>query len=74
MVFWAELCLGFEGVVAFFFIIIIFLNFILYSSGTLKILGGIPLQTHIRSAKILLYLKQTSGESESLKFQSHMIV
>lgn len=56
---------------SFFFFF--FLNFLLYSSGTLKILGGIPLQTHTRSAKRLLYLKQTSGERESTKFQSHMI-
>lgn len=72
MFLWAELCLGFEGVVAFFFFLL-FLNFLLYSSGTLKILDGIPLQTHTRSAKRLLYLKQTSGERESTKFQSHMI-
>lgn len=67
------MCLGFEGEAAFYFFLFIsffflFLNFILYSSGTLKILGDIPLQTHSRS-----YLKQTSGESESIKFQSHII-
>lgn len=69
--FWAELCLGFEGAGCIFFFPLFFFNFVLYSSGTLEILGGIPLQTHTRSAKRLLYLKQTSGESESIKFQSH---
>lgn len=32
---------------------VFFLSFLLYSSGTLKILGSIPLQTYSRSAKRL---------------------
>lgn len=36
-----------------------------------KILGGISLQTHARSAKILQYLKQTLGESVSIKSKSN---
>lgn len=50
---------------------VLFFSLLLYSSGTLKILGGIPLQTHARSAKRLQYLKQTLAESESIKSQSN---
>jgi len=48
-----------------------FFSFLLYSSSTLKVLGDIPLQTHPRSAKRLHYLKQTLGESESVKSRSN---
>lgn len=70
---WAELCLGFEGAVVFFFFVLLFFLFHTVFQCTLKILGGIALQTHTTSAKKLLYLKQTSGESESFKSRSHMI-
>lgn len=43
--------------------------FLLYSSGTLKILDGVTLHTRTRSAKRLQYLKQILGESESIRSQ-----
>lgn len=45
--------------------------FLLYSSGTLKILGGVTLQIRARSAERLQYLKQILGENESIGSQSN---